>query len=97
MAKIKVKTLSEELREIFAENPEAMAKINMIKSWPIVVGPQLSAVTELVSATDGVLEVFVNSPASKSLLLLKKEQIISKFNKMFPDAKIKRILIVKRA
>ena len=97
MAKIKVKTLSEELREIFSENPETLEKINMLKAWPVIVGPQLSAVSELISATDGVLGVFVNSPASKSLLLLKKEQIISKFNKMFPDAKIKRIQIVKRA
>lgn len=97
MKKIKVKTLSEELQSFFDNNPEKYAKISMLQSWPAIAGPQLSDVTELKSTTDGVLTVFTTSASAKSLLLMRKEQIIRDFNKMFPDAKINRILITKRA
>ena len=97
MKKIKVKTLSEELQSFFDNNPEKYAKISMLQAWPAIAGPQLSAVTELKSTTDGVLTVFTTSASAKSLLLMRKEQIIRDFNKMFPEAKINRILITKRA
>ena len=96
MKKIKIKTLSEELEELFADNPETWEKIESLKAWSIIAGPQLSAVTELVDATDSVLRIFANSPSAKSLLLMRKERIIEDYNKMFPKAKIKRIQIVKR-
>ena len=96
MAKIKVKTLSDELYSILSENPETLAKIERRPAWPIVAGPQLSAITELVSTTDGVMKIFTDSASAKSLLTMRKAVIISEFNKMFPDAKIKRLQIVKR-
>lgn len=96
MAKITVKTLSEELDLYFSENSENMERVRMLKAWPAVAGPQLSATTSLVSTTGGVLRVSVQSSSAKTLLLMRKEQIVREFNKIFPEAKINKIQIVKR-
>lgn len=93
--KIVEHTLKEELDNYFDKYRIDKTKAIAYKAWPVISGPQLSAVTKLVNIKDGVLKVSTMSSSAKTLLNLRKKKIIDDYNQMYPDLDIKGLDIVR--
>lgn len=89
-------TLSEEINIYLENNKIDRSKFIALKAWPMMCGPQLSAVTTLKNIKNGVLNVSTTSSSAKSLLRLQKNRIIDNYNKTYPDLKIVDLYILKR-
>ena len=94
--KIPDHTLRAELDNILKNIHYDPQRVMLYKYWPVAAGPQLSAVTDLKSIKDGVLKVASTSSSAKSLLLLKKKNIISKYQEKFPEMEIVDLEVLKR-
>jgi hypothetical protein len=74
--------------EIYKERPDLI-----LASWPLIIGPQLAAMTQAVSFTDGILSVVVNNSTLLFLLSQKERpRILNLLRVKFPKTHIKNIL-----
>lgn len=100
MTKIPDHTLKADLDIILKDITSRVVKNdNLIafRYWPVACGAQLSAVTTLRRIDEGVLKVSTTSSSAKMLLLLKKNEIIGKYQENYPELDIVDLQIVKRA
>ena len=91
-----IHSVKELINNIINDNNKLTEKFEMYKVWPIICGAQLSAVTSLKGFKNNTLFVFVFSSSAKPLLLMKKNQIIDKYNEMFENAHVKDLKILKQ-
>ncbi|CAF23800.1 Uncharacterized protein PRO82_000447 [Candidatus Protochlamydia amoebophila] len=65
----------------------------ILAMWPIIIGPKLSALTQAVSFSSGVLVVKVKNSTLYSLLSQNdKPRLLSQLRQKFPRVEIKTIL-----
>lgn len=71
----------------FKSNP-----VNIIESWPTIIGRELAAMTKVVSLEDGVLTVKVKSSTLYSLLNnYEKDKILKKMQSNFSEKVIRKL------
>lgn len=76
------------IRENYQDCPHLV-----LASWPEIIGPQLAAMTEAVSFTDGILLIKVKNSTLHSLLSQNdKTKIMAFFKTKFPHIKLKNIV-----
>lgn len=100
MTKIPDHTLKSDLDNILKDITSKVVKSDDLiafRFWPVACGAQLSAVTTLRRIDEGVLKVSTTSSSAKTLLLLKKNEIIGKYQENYPDLHIVDLQIVKRS
>lgn len=91
------KTLWNGIEEYLKSNNIDFSRQKYFASWPVISGIKLSSCTKLDSFDSKKQRIFVkaNSLSSRSLLFMEKARIIRDWNTMFPNAKIKEIVIMK--
>ncbi len=94
---IKDKSLWEALVESLKENNIDMSYFEYYKAWPVIAGPRLSASLKLTSTKNldkKTIHVTPSSISVRSLLKLEEKGIIKRWNDMFPDKKIEKIIVL---
>lgn len=91
------KTLWTGIKEYLESNNIDFSRQKYFSSWPVIAGVRLSSCTRLDSIDLKKERIYVkaNSLSSRSLLTMEKARIIKDWNTMFPDARIKEIVIPK--
>lgn len=75
------------ISESYQESPDVV-----IAAWPDIIGPQLAAMTQVVSFLEGVLTIKVRNSTLYSLLSQKdKARILNSLRVRFPNVKINNI------
>ncbi|MBQ0071470.1 MAG: DUF721 domain-containing protein [Spirochaetales bacterium] len=92
------KTIWDGVMEYFQEAKIDVNRHRFYEAWPIVAGFQLSSCTQLmkVRPEEGKIYVKANSLSARSLLMMERKRILVDWNKMFPDAEIKEVVVSKR-
>lgn len=92
------KTIWDGVLEYFEENQLDINRRRFYEAWPVVAGFNLSACTHLKSykPEEGKIYVVADSISARSLLMMQRKRIVSDWNKMFPDAEIKEVVVAKR-
>ena len=88
------KNLWDAMLELFGEMDIDLSFREYFRSWPVIAGPRLSSCTKLSSLRElesGKIYVTPSSISAKSLLKMEEKGVISRWNEMFPDKKIKKI------
>ncbi|MCE5318105.1 MAG: DUF721 domain-containing protein [Parachlamydia sp.] len=66
---------------------------DLIKEWPMMIGPKMAKMTEAVSFIDGVLTVVVKSSTLYSLLCQHEKPILlRKLQELFPKTQVRNIV-----
>ena len=91
MGKIETKNIQDLLSEYIGsiDNPRR-AKI---RHWPEIAGERLCKLTMFDRIENGILYISVKESSARSLVMLSRKSIISKFMYFFPDEKIRDIRI----
>lgn len=95
MSDINEKSLSEIIRTLVEDNERFDRIFRVFEIWPLVSGPQLSAVTTPKSLKNGTLSIMTTSSSAKALVLMRKAELLEKIRKMLPDIEINEIKVVR--
>lgn len=78
----------ETIHEVYQGRPDLI-----LAAWPMIIGPQLAAMTQAVSFCDGVLLIKVKNSTLHSLLSQRdKSRILNLLRMKFPKTQIKNIM-----
>lgn len=94
---VKVKNLWDAVEEFLKESNIDLSYVDYYKAWPVISGMNLSSCTKLTSLKDlekKKIYVSATSLSAKSLLKLEERNVIKRWNEIFPDKKIDKIVIV---
>lgn len=94
---IKEKDLWEALEESFRKNNIDLSYFEYYKAWPVIAGPKLSSSLKLTSIKNldkKTIHVTPSSISVRSLLKLEEGNILKRWNDMFPDKKIEKIIVL---
>lgn len=92
------KTIWDGVMEYFQEANIDINRRRFYEAWPVIAGIHLSSCTQLmkVRTEEGKIYVKANSLSARSLLMMERKRILVDWNKMFPDAEIKEVVVSKR-
>lgn len=93
------KTIWDGVLDYFNETHLDINRRKYYEAWPVVAGINLSSCTHLQSykPEEGKIYVKTDSISAKSLLMMQRKRIINDWNKIFPDAEIKEVVVAKRS
>ncbi len=94
---IKEKNIWEAIEEALRENNVDMSYFEYYKAWPVIAGPKLSSSLKLTSTKNldkKTIHVTPSSISVRSLLKLEEKNIIKRWNDMFPDKQIEKIIVL---
>lgn len=94
---VKDKNLWEAMEEFFIENKLDLSYVEYYKAWPVISGVRLSSSTKLTSLRDLDKKKIYITPSStsvKTLIKIDEINIIKRWNSMFPDKKIEKIVVL---
>lgn len=94
---VKEKNLWEAVEEFLKENNLDISYVEYYKAWPVISGARLSSATKIASLRDLDRKKIYVTPSSlsvKSLLKLEEKSIIKRWNEMFPEKKIEKIVVL---
>ncbi len=94
---VKEKNLWEAVEEFLKESNIDLSYIDYYKAWPVISGINLSSCTKLSSLKDiekKKIYVEAQSLSAKSLLKLEEKNVIKRWNDMFPNKKIEKIVVL---
>ncbi len=91
------KTIWDGIVEYLEEQNIDFSGHRFFRSWPVIAGVRLSSCSYLdkVDSKKGKIYVKVSSLSSRSLLMVEKKRIIDDWNRMFPETKIKEVVVAK--
>ena len=67
---------------------------NIYSSWKEIAGKEIGDNSGVVNIKKGIIIVEVDHPGWIQIINLKKEQILTKINKKFPEKEIKEIKVI---
>ncbi len=94
---IKEKSLWEAIEESLKESNIDLSFFIYYKAWPVIAGARLSSSLKLTSIKNldkKTIHVTPSSISVRSLLKLEEKGIIKRWNDMFPDKKIEKIIVL---
>ena len=94
---IKEKNIWEAIEESLKENNIDLSYFEYYKVWPVITGPKLSSSLKLTSTKNldkKIIHVTPSSISVKSLLKLEEKNIIKRWNDIFPDKQIEKIIVL---
>lgn len=94
---IKEKNIWEAIEEALRENNVDMSYFEYYKAWPVIAGAKLSSSLKLTSTKNldkKTIHVTPSSISVRSLLKLEEKNIIKRWNDMFPDKQIEKIIVL---
>ena len=94
---IKEKNIWEAIEESLKESNIDLSYFEYYKVWPVITGPKLSSSLKLTSTKNldkKIIHVTPSSISVKSLLKLEEKNIIKRWNDIFPDKQIEKIIVL---